>query len=99
MIEQEVFTFDISACTSPAEIHEVIRSSYPLPKYYGNNLDALYECLTDISEPTAAALLFSYTDYDEEDHSLTAYFEKIKKVFLDAEEDNPELAVFIFERY
>lgn len=90
---------DFNIPHSKEQLHEYLKIKFDFPDYYGNNLDALYECLTDISEPTAAALLFSYTDYDEEDHSLTAYFEKIKKVFLDAEEDNPELAVFIFERY
>ena len=38
------------------EIHEYIAEKMAFPEYYGHNLDALYDCLTDISEPTAVGL-------------------------------------------
>ena len=82
-----------------SQIHEYLKEKLEFPDYYGNNLDALYDCLTDICEPTAIGLYFSYSDYDEEDHDLASYFDKVKKVFRDAEEDNKALAVFVFERY
>ena len=81
------------------QLHEYLQEKLEFPDYYGRNLDALYECLTDICEPTAIGLFFSYTDYDEEDHDLVSYLEKVKIVFLDAEEDNKWLAVFVFVRY
>lgn len=82
-----------------SQLHDYLREKFDFPYYYGNNLDALYDCLTDICEPTAVGMIFSYTDYDEEDHDLMAYFDKVKKVFRDAEEVNKALAVFVFERY
>lgn len=82
-----------------SQLHEYLKDKLDLPDYYGENLDALYDCLTEISEPTAIGMYSAYTDYDEEDHDMALYFEKVKKVFLDAEEDNKALAVFIFERY
>lgn len=81
------------------QLHEYLKDKLDFPDYYGRNLDALYDCLTEICEPTAIGLYFAYTDYDEEDHDLVYYFDKVKKVFRDAEEDNDALAVFIFERY
>ena len=81
------------------QIHEYLQEKFDFPEYYGGNLDALYDCLTEICEPTAVGMFFAYTDYDEEDHDLAGYLDKVKKVFLDAEEDNNQLAVFIFERY
>ena len=90
---------DFNVPHTKQQLHEYLSVKFDFPEYYGKNLDALYDCLTEIGEPTAVGMLFSYTDYDEEDHDLVAYFDKVKKVFLDAEEDNDALAVFVFERY
>ncbi len=49
--EKKTFTFDLSACYSPEDVHDVIRDALPLPEYYGGNLDALYDVLTDPHDP------------------------------------------------
>lgn len=35
-----------------AGVHCALRESLAFPEWYGNNLDALYDCLTEIFEPT-----------------------------------------------
>ncbi len=45
------YSFDLSACYSPEDVHDVIRDVLPLPEYYGGNLDALYDVLTDPHAP------------------------------------------------
>ena len=37
---------------SRAELHDTLQSQLDLPEYYGRNLDALYDCLTDLHQPT-----------------------------------------------
>ena len=37
---------------SMEQVHAIMKSSLSFPDYYGNNLDALNDCLTDISEIT-----------------------------------------------
>jgi len=37
---------------SVAEFHERVASALAFPGYYGRNLDALWDCLTDLVEPT-----------------------------------------------
>ena len=37
---------------SVAEFHELVASALAFPDYYGRNLDALWDCLTDLVEPT-----------------------------------------------
>lgn len=54
-------TLDFGGLTSAAaltrrEIHEYIAEKMAFPEYYGHNLDALYDCLTDITEPTAVGI-------------------------------------------
>ncbi|MBO4407102.1 MAG: barstar family protein, partial [Clostridia bacterium] len=33
-------------------VHEIFRDTLGFPDYYGYNLDALYDCLTDLQEET-----------------------------------------------
>ena len=35
-----------------ATAHAYLQAVLALPEYYGANLDALYDCLTEIEEPT-----------------------------------------------
>ena len=45
-----------AAAFTRREIHEYIAEKMDFPEYYGHNLDALYDCLTDIAEPTAVGI-------------------------------------------
>lgn len=38
---------------SKAQLHELIAHELQFPDWYGKNLDALFDCLTDLSEETA----------------------------------------------
>lgn len=52
---------DCKTVKSMDDVHETFRSSLPLPQYYGNNLDALHDVLTDIREYTSIIVLNSGT--------------------------------------
>lgn len=84
------------------EIHEYIAGRMDFPDYYGCNLDALYDCLTDIDRPTAVGIaLPDGMDEEPEEHDADAqdrhrtfrYIKKIWRTFEDAEMGNPNLAV------
>lgn len=93
MMRKILLTFP--GMTSKKKIHEYLKLKMDLPEYYGNNLDALYDSLTDICEPTAVGIFLPVSDNDELDIELLLYLEKVKNVFLEAERDNSEnLAVF-----
>ncbi len=40
---------DFSGVKYYSEIHEIIKEAFDFPDYYGKNLDALWDCLTDLS--------------------------------------------------
>jgi ribonuclease inhibitor len=40
-------------------LHKFLAWELRFPLWYGNNLDALYDCLTDLSEPTAIQVVNS----------------------------------------
>ncbi len=80
---------NFSEAETQQDIHEVLKEALAFPDYYGENLDALYDCLTDICEDTA----IGFCQRDDESEAA-AYLRKAQRVFLDAEEENPHLAVF-----
>ena len=43
---------DIEKMRSLPMLHKYLHTALALPEYYGANLDALYDCLTEIVEPT-----------------------------------------------
>ena len=40
------YLVDVSRCETEEELHRVLRDSLGFPKFYGMNLDALWDCLT-----------------------------------------------------
>ena len=45
-------TLDIEKMRSLPMLHKYLHTALALPEYYGANLDAFYDCLTEIAEPT-----------------------------------------------
>ena len=61
-----------------SEGHEYLAEVMDFPEYYGGNLDALYECLTDICEDTLICV-----EYDG-DELESDFFHVFMNVLLDA---------------
>ena len=47
---QRLFEVDLGACTDKASVLRVLAQSFALPAWFGMNLDALYDALTDLRE-------------------------------------------------
>ena len=54
----KIYKVELKDVTSRAQLHEALKRGLELPEYYGNNLDALWDCLTsDLQLPCAAYVL------------------------------------------
>ena len=73
------------------DIHDILEREMEFPVYYGRNLDALFDCLTDIDEDTAVGVYLS-----DGDSLVSEYLRRLQTVFADAEDENSHLAVFFF---
>ena len=51
-----IIVLDGAEMTSRAALHDYLAARLDLPDWYGRNLDALYDCLTDRSRPTLLVL-------------------------------------------
>ncbi len=72
-------------------LHNYLRSALALPVYYGANLDALYDCLTELDAATELVVPKAIVD---EAH-LGWYGEQLLQVLQDAAEENEVLKVTI----
>lgn len=65
--------------------HQYLAEQLEFPDYYGCNLDALYDCLTELSE---CQIVF------ENEESAGRYYQTIRKVFSEAEKENNGLKIY-----
>lgn len=87
-------SLDFSCAETREEIHEILKEGMVFPAYYGNNLDALHDCLTDISEDVVVTAY-----YTADGSPAAAYLERVQQVFADAEKENHHLAAFFLVSY
>lgn len=45
---KELYTIDFTNVVSYFDMHRIIKEALDFPDYYGNNWDALWDCLTDM---------------------------------------------------
>ncbi|MEG1879713.1 MAG: barstar family protein [Oscillospiraceae bacterium] len=81
-------TLDFTGCKYLGEIHKILKEQFGFPEYYGENLDALWDCLR------------YYCDYElyvyiKGIHSLPIEFDeyviKMFEVFDDVHEETPNI--------
>ena len=80
--------------TTREELHDLLAEKLALPPDYGRNLDALFDCLTDMREEDTVIAFFE----GGEEKLISGYLRRLRMVLRDAEEENPHLAV-IFGHY
>ena len=87
--ENSIAIFE-KAFESRAAVHAYLASALDFPAYYGNNLDALLDCLTDISAPTRIALIRM-----RDEGPLAQWFDKLALALMIAARENPAIDVEI----
>ena len=80
---------DCAKIRTPEDLHEVLRTALAFPEWYGNNLDALYDCLTEISGKVRLL------DWEIAENNLGPYGKKVKKVIAAAAVQNTDLDLYL----
>lgn len=79
------YRIDCAVVTDRKEFHRLLSQTLSFPEWYGNNLDALYDCLTDLREPVHLIL--------ENWDSLSPALRCFRAVLEEAELENPCLVI------
>lgn len=83
------YVIDCAEITDRSTLHDRLKYALELPEHYGRNLDALYDCLTEM--PECSVTLISA----EALCSLGQYGKALLSVFSDAANANPNLSLTI----
>lgn len=67
-------SLDAKKMLEKEKMHEYFVKKFDLPEYYGKNLDALFDCLCEINEPTLIKLKNERALDDGTKESLTQLF-------------------------
>jgi RNAse (barnase) inhibitor barstar len=62
--EYNVVEFEAGGWKSEEQMHDALRSALSFPYYYGKNLDALNDCLTDLAVPGTGGVALVFHHYD-----------------------------------
>lgn len=77
-------TLDGNKLADSSIVHDYLKEALSFPEYYGRNLDALYDCLTDLDH---LELIITQPAEDG------AFYLRIRSVFRAAASDNDTLTV------
>ncbi len=80
---------DCARIDGSREFHYALAQQLQFPEWYGNNLDALHDCLTDIHEGT----ILTFTSWSH----LAAFGQGFRRCLEDAESKNPHLTIHILD--
>ena len=84
-------TIDLTNIETPRGFHVYMAYVMGFPAYYGRNLDALYDMLTEIAEPTQIAIRRPAHLPEQ----MQALFPRLSLVLHDAQAENNNLEVFV----
>lgn len=74
-------------------LHDILIDALDLPEWYGRNLDALYDCLTDISEQAKIQI----RNKSALEEKLGDYAKSLMKVLDRAAKENPNVNLEVME--
>lgn len=81
---------DLSDVRSKEAFHDRMQEELDCPPYYGRNLDALYDVLTDYCEPVE----LDFVDFELFTHDLPGYGSAVKELLLEVMAANPMVQIF-----
>lgn len=70
-------------------LHKHMEESLAFPEWYGGNLDALYDCLTELMEEVDVELL----NWDAMKEHLGEYADRVRRVLNDAAQANLNILI------
>lgn len=78
-----------SSVTSKEQLHALLAERLTFPSYYGHNLDALHDCLCELSQPTQLIIC----ERDILCDNLGSYGSQFLRVLQDSADENELLRI------
>ena len=82
----------LDGCKDWGALHRRIRKTFGFPDYYGENWDAMWDCLTDVSlQPVQRHIVVK--GFDSMPRELREYAAPMREIFGDLQEKYPWVSV------
>ena len=86
---------DLADISTRQQFQDRVQQMLPCPDYYGRNLDALYDVLTDFGEELELVFL----NFVEFAHQMPGYAEAVENMCADAQAENPLLHILMEQNH
>lgn len=83
------YRIDLTGIGNRADLHDRLQEALPLPVWYGRNLDAFYDCLTEQAEEWN----LTFCGTGDADAVLPAYMDALRRLCMAAQAENDRLRV------
>jgi ribonuclease inhibitor len=83
------YRIDLTGIGNRADLHDRLQEALPLPVWYGRNLDAFYDCLTEQAEEWN----LTFCGTGDADAVLPAYMDALRRLCRAAQVENDRLRV------
>jgi len=89
-IYENPITLDFTGCKYLGEIHLILKTKFGLPEYYGENWDALWDCLDGLFYQRGAVKVNIY-GFMSLPSDLREYCQTMLQVFDDVHKETPNV--------
>ncbi len=86
--DRDEIILDFSQCRCFSELHHVLKEGFGFPDYYGENLDALWDCLDGYCDNEMTVTIMGVSALPKE---FMSYMERILEVFEDVHRSTPNI--------
>lgn len=91
-ITADPVVLNLDGCKDWGTLHQRIRETFGFPYYYGENRDAMWDCLTDaFLQPVQRLIVVE--GFDSMPQELQAYAAPMQEIFSDIQEKYPWVSV------
>ncbi len=81
------YKIDMTGVYTPDDLYDRMEGMVSFPEYFGRNLDALHDVLTDMRQEC----VFIFEDTQEAEVLMPRFMKNLRRLFHHLEEENPKV--------
>lgn len=91
-ITDDPIVLDLTGCTDRSDLHRRIRRTFGFPGYYGENWDAMWDCIEGLFGVDASRQIH-IKGFDTMSDDMRDYCRPMREIFDDLQKEYPKLPV------